>query len=338
MAQDNLSYYESESEGKSVAIVGVPMGLGSDERGLQDAPRYLLDHGLEDVIASIGAEITDIIMVPCRNPERVVSAGYAKYLDEVIAASRVSSVVVGRAVRRGDFVLALGGDHSIALGTIAGAATALEHRTLGVIWIDAHPDANTDTSTLSGNIHGMPAAALMGFGHPLLTGVGREKECSVLPEHFLYLGLKDIDKAEIDFLRRESISAITMLDIAERGLARAMRAIDALRRKVDVVWVSMDMDSIDKEYAPGVGMPTSGGLTRREALALAHYIGHTCLLAGIDVVEIHPAKDEKEKTTTLAFELIALFLGGKYSWYEKYMDDYRHTNISNERTKVRRSK
>src|SRR3989344_5659419 len=227
--RDNLSYYESESEGKSVAIVGVPMGLGSDERGLQDAPRYLLDHGLEDVIASIGAEITDIIMVPCRNPERVVSAGYAKYLDEVIAASRVSSVVVGRAVRRGDFVLALGGDHSIALGTIAGAATALEHRTLGVIWIDAHPDANTDTSTFSGNIHGMPAAALMGFGH-------------------------------------------------------------------------------------------------------------TCLLAGIDVVEIHPAKDEKEKTTTLAFELIALFLGGKYSWYEKYMDDYRHTNISNERTKVRRSK
>lgn len=341
MTRDNLSYYENESEGKSVAIVGVPMELGSDERGLREAPRYLLEHGLENVIASIGAEVTDITMIPCRNPERVVSAGSLKYLDEIIAASRVSSVVVERAVRRGDFILALGGDHSIALGTIAGAATALEHRKLGVIWIDAHPDANTDASTLSGNIHGMPAASLMGFGHPLLTGAGKEKRYSVLPEHFLYLGLKDIDKAEIEYLRRESISAVTMLDIAKHGLTCALRAIDTLRRKVDVVWVSMDMDSIDKEFAPGVGMPTDGGLTRREVSALAQYIGHTCQLSGVDVVEIHPAKDEKEKTVTLAFELIARFLGGQYSWYEKYMDDYRHTNISNasnDRAKVRRNK
>src|SRR3990167_9523406 len=113
MARDNLSFYERESEGKSVAIVGVPMELGSDERGLAEAPRHLLKHGLEKVITSLGADVVDITMVPCRIPERVVSAGSAKYLEEITAAARVSCAVVERAAWRGDFVVALGGDHSI---------------------------------------------------------------------------------------------------------------------------------------------------------------------------------------------------------------------------------
>jgi len=335
--RDNLSFYEREENspthsqydghGKRVSVVGIPMELGSDEKGLADAPRYLLKRGLERVIERCGAEISERTMVPCRTPERIVSAGSTKYLDEIIAASRVSSAVVERAVRRGDFALALGGDHSMALGTIAGAAAALPGKRLGVIWIDAHPDANTHETTISGNIHGMPAAAAMGFGHPLLARIGGITR-KVPPENFLYIGLKDMDAAEIDFLRREKVRTITMLDIAEHGLSRAMRAIDALRRQSDAMWVSMDMDSIDKEYAPGVGMQNEGGLTRREVLALAQYIGKVCTLVGLDVVEISSAKDKDGRTATLAFELVSRFLGGEWNWYTEYMDDYRKTNVA----------
>jgi len=337
MKRDNLSFYERELQGGSVSIVGVPIELGSDERGHAKAPHHLLEQGLEKVIAATGSEVADIWMVPCPKPARTASAGSAKYLEEIASVARDSCVAVEKAARHSDFVLALGGDHSMAFGTIAGAALA--HRSLGVIWIDAHPDANTEVSTFSGNIHGMPAAALMGFGHPLLKEIGGMHR-KVSPENFLYIGIKDMDQAEIEFLRRESISSVTMLDIAAHGLSRAFRAIDALRRKVDVLWVSMDIDSIDKEYAPGVGMPTSGGLTRREILSLAHYIGKTCVLAGMDVVEIVPAKDEKGKTAKLALELVARFLGGEHSWYGNYMEDYRRTNITNAeevRVKVRRA-
>ena len=326
--RDNLSLYEREAESRRISILGVPLELGSDERGFSKAPRYLLDHGLENMLTSLGMEVTEIQMVPCRQPERIVSAGSAKYIDEVVAAARVSHALVQKAGERGEIVLALGGDHSMAVGSIAGAASV--HRSLGVIWIDAHADANTYETTLSGNIHGMPAAALMGFGHPFLTSLGGNAP-KIRPENFLYIGLKDIDTAEIEFLRRESIKTVTMFDIEERGLSRAVLAIDALRRKVDTVWVSMDMDSIGKEYAPGVGMPNEGGLTRREVLNIAQYIGKTCTLAGLDIVEIVPAKDREKKTATLALELAARFLGGEHGWYENYMQEYRSTNVTKRR-------
>ncbi len=327
MVRDNLSFYEHEPVERTISIVGVPSELGSDERGLANAPQYLLKSGLEKMLTSLGGDVVETTMIPCRKPLHVVSAGSAKYLDEVVAAARLSSAVVEKAVRRKDFVLTLGGDHSIALGTVAGAASV--HRSMGVIWIDAHPDANTHETTLTGNIHGMPAASLMGFGHPLLTDIGRTGR-KISPENFLYIGLKDIDKAEIEFLRREKVSTVTMLDIAERGLLPARLAIDALRRKVDTIWVSMDMDSIDEGYAPGVGMPNSGGLTKREILSLAQYIGKTCILTGLDVVEISPAKDKDAKTATLALELTARFLGAEYSWYENYINEYKSTNVTKE--------
>src|SRR3989344_4732898 len=189
MKKDNLSFYERELEGRSVSIVGVPIELGSDERGHAKAPHHLLEQGLEKVIAATGSEVADIWMVPCPKPAYTASAGSAKYLEEIASVARDACVAVERAARHGDFVLALGGDHSMAVGTIAGAARA--HRSLGVVWIDAHPDANTHETTLSGNIHGMPVAALMGRGHPLLTNVGGANR-NVLPENLLYIGIKDI--------------------------------------------------------------------------------------------------------------------------------------------------
>jgi len=326
---DNLSFYERPSDSRSIAIVGVPIEIGSDERGLAKAPRAILDAGLEKVVTSLGNDVVSTEMIPCPKPTRAVTSGKAKYLEEIAEISRATCATVERSVKHGEMVVALGGDHAMAIGTISGAACALqaEGRSLGVIYIDAHPDCNTHETSITGNIHGHVTAALMGHGHSLLTGIGGTQR-KVAPENFLYIGLKDFDPLEIDYLRREKAKVVTMLDITERGLSRAILAIDALRHKVDTIWVSMDMDSIDEADAPGVGLEMPGGLTRREVLGLAQYIGKTCKLTGFDLVEILPAKDKERKTVQLALELAARFLGGEYGWYQsQYMQNYRDTNV-----------
>ncbi len=320
---DNISFYERPKQSDPVAIVSIPLELGSDERGLAAAPRYLFQNGIEKVVESLDREISEAVTIFSPAPRLVASAGRMKNAHEIVSVAKRTSAAVEKAARRGDTVLALGGDHSISFGSIAGAAAA--HSSMGVIYIDAHPDCNTDETTISGNVHGMVAAAMMGAGHPILTDIAKRK---ISPEHFLFIGLKDIDEAEVVFLRERSVKCITMLDIARCGLAPAIAAIDELAKKVDTLWISMDMDSIDEAYAPGVGLPTHGGLTRREALGLAHYIGKSCRVAGLDIVEIVPAKDQENKTATLALELTARFLGGEYSWYKGYMDTYSKTNVT----------
>jgi arginase len=212
-------------------------------------------------------------------------------------------------------VINLGGDHSASVGTLRGALAA--HDSLGVIWIDAHPDVHTHETTKTGNIHGMPAALAMGFGHPSLAS-----DKAISPENFLFAGVQDFDQAEIDFLRAHRTPVYTMLDIASKGLFPLLQAIDALAKRVDHVWISMDMDSIHYREAPGVAMPNTNGLTRREVLSLARYIGKTCPVAGIDIVEILPLNDHGGKTAMLALELIANFLGSEHSWYQEYMARY----------------
>jgi len=321
--KDNLSFYESSPNVAPVSIVSVPLELGSDERGLAEAPAYLFGNGLEKIITSLGREIAESVTIPCTKAPRVASAGTMKHVREIASVAIRSAAATEKALRGGNAVVALGGDHSIALGTLAGAAAA--YPSLGVIYIDAHPDCNTDETTITGNVHGMVTSALMGHGHSILTKIPKR---FIAPEDFLFVGLKDFDQKEIDFLRANKLSCFTMLDIAKRGLSPVMSAIDALSRRVDAVWISMDMDSIDSSEAPGVGLATRGGLTRREALALAHHIGSTCRVAGLDIVEMLPAKDVEGKTAGLALELLARFLGGEYSWYQReYIDTYRETNV-----------
>lgn len=331
MQRDNLSFYENSLNSGPVSIVSIPIELGSDERGLSEAPRYLLDHGLMKTIASIGREVTEKHAISCPQNSPAASAGSMKHVGEIAGVARGASKIVEAALRGGNTVVALGGDHSMAFGTLAGAALA--HRSLGVIYIDAHPDCNTDETTITGNVHGMIATTLLGYGHEVLTGIpGR----FLAPEDFLFIGLKDMDKAEIYFLRAHSMRSITMHDIEKRGISPAVSAIDALARRCDAIWVSMDMDSIDEAYSPGVGMPNNGGLTRREALALARHIGKVCPVVGLDIVEIVPAKDTGSKTARLALELIAHFLGGEFSWYQQeYIDTYREINIVNEQKKAK---
>jgi arginase len=325
------SAYENSKDSPAVSIVSVPIELGSDERGLAAAPEHLFSHGLEKMLASLGREVAGKSTVQCKNAARVATAGAMKHVREIADVAKRSATAVEKAARTGNTVLALGGDHSMAIGTLAGAAAA--YPSLGVVYIDAHPDCNTDETTITGNVHGMVVSALMGHGHSILTKIPKR---FIAPQDFLFIGLKDFDQKEIEFLREHKISSYTMLDIAKRGLSPAISAIDALSRRVDAVWISMDMDSIDRQYAPGVGMPNDGGLTRREALALAHHIGKTCRVAGIDLVEMVPAKDTEGKTAGLALELLARFLGGEYSWYQQqYINTYRETNVTKASPRVR---
>ena len=274
------------------------------------------------MLSSIGREVSQKVSISCPKPRLVASAGTMKNAVEIASVARRAAAATEKAARRGDTVIAIGGDHSISIGTLAGAAAA--HESLGVIYIDAHPDCNTHETTLSGNVHGFVAANAMGFGHPMFTRIAKR---AIAPEHFLFIGLKDFDQAEIDFLRDNRVPSVTMLDIVKRGLSPAFAAIDALARTVDKVWISMDFDSIDETYAPGVAMTTPDGLTRREIMGLAHHIGLTCNVAGMDLVELVPGKDKEGKTAGLALEISARFLGREYSWYKSYMDTYRETNI-----------
>ena len=258
-----------------------------------------------------------------------------KHVNEIATVGKRTRAAVERAIKRGDNAIVIGGDHAVGFGAAAGALA--RHQRLGVIYIDAHPDANTHETTISGNVHGMVASAMMGHGHEMLTSLFPR---FVKPRHFLFAGLKDFDQAEIEYIKEHQIPTCTALDIATHGLAPVAEAIERLSIMVDAVWVSMDMDSIDERYAPGVAMTSQDGLTRREVLGLAHHIGRRCNVVGMDISEMVPAKDKEGKTASLALELIARFFGHDYNWYTSYMDTYRQTNIANEPEKelIRRAR
>lgn len=329
MQRDRLSFYEPRPAGDTIAIVSVPLELGSDERGLAETPGYLRTHGLEQMFASIGCEVVERVNISCPKPAGQSSAGTMKHVREIATVGKRTRAAVEKAAKRGDKTLVIGGDNAVSFGSAAGTLAA--YGRLGVIYIDAHPDANTHETTISGNVHGMVASAMMGHGHELLTSLFPR---FVAPRDFLFVGVKDFDQAEISYIREHCISTFTALDIATRGLAPVAAAVERLASQVDAVWVSMDMDSIDGQYAPGVAMVGQDGLTRREVLGLAHTIGKLCKVVGMDISEIVPAKDKEGKTAALALELIARFFGYEYNWYRSYMDTYRQTNIANEREEV----
>jgi arginase len=238
------------------------------------------------MLRDIGAEVADEMAIPCEE------------LEETSAAT-------ARVTSRSNMALVLGGDHSAAIGSMRGAA---QGGRLGVIYIDAHPDVHTPETTLTNNVHGMVAALAMEH---------------VRPEDFLFIGIKDFDQAEIEFIREHNPPHFTLLDIARCGLGPVMQAIDELAARTQRVWVSFDIDSIDQTFAPGVAMRNEAGLTAREALMLAQYIGHATNLRGIDIVELLPANDHKDgRTARLALALIARLLGHEWGGYQHYMREY----------------
>lgn len=316
---DNLSFLENNKLTGRLSVLGVPLDLGKDAGGTDLAPETLRNEGLISMLEETGLVVNDLNNINCPRREAVeIGDLQMKYLDAILPVLNETAGIVKREIGAGKKMLVIGGDNTISIGSVSGAADNVEP--LGVIWIDAHADINTGATTLSGNVHGMPIAALLGLGHPSLKEIS-SPENKISPENLVYIGLKDLDAAEINFLRKLAIPAVTIMDIAEHGLHPAFEKINNLAKKVKRVWVCLDVDSIDGESAPGTPMATSGGLTYRESINLAKFIGKICPVVGVDVSEFAPALDDNHRTAQLIIELVANYFGGEAGWYSRYMNE-----------------
>lgn len=260
---------------------------------------------LQARLERLGHEVLDQGNLAAPNPEEHVVEGSGRRIKAVAAVCNNVYELASKYLADGNFVIFLGGDHSISLGTIAAAAEASK---TGVIWIDAHGDFNTPQSSPSGNIHGMPMAALVGKGHDQLVNVGYEG-AKLHPSQIVQIGIRTLDPIERTELGNSGIAVFTMRNIDELGTAAiAHQALERLRH-LDTIHISLDMDSLDPDEAPGVGTPVPGGLTYREAHLLMEILGDSGRVRSLDIVEINPILDDMNKTAELAVELAASLLG-----------------------------
>ncbi len=291
-----------------VSIIGAPLDLGQTRRGVDMGPSAIRYAGLEERLVEIGHLVFDRGNVPAPEAEALaLHDERARFLPEILAACAELAALVEESVRSGARPLVLGGDHAVALGTLAGLAAAAGE-VGGVIWIDAHADINVPESSPSGNVHGMPLAAALGrapewFRHDRLTLPALD------PSRVALVGIRSLDPAEREFLRDAGIRVFTMSDIDRIGIERAMR--EALDRVAGpgFVHVSLDLDALDPEVAPGVGTPVRGGLTYREAHLACELIAEAGIAGSFEVVEANPILDRENTTALTAVELIASALG-----------------------------
>lgn len=320
MRNDNLVFYEKRKRIGNASVLGVPLDLGKDSSGTATAPEYIRNLGLQKMFEGLGLFYKDLGNIDCVDKKvAVVGDIKVKYLDEIVRVVEKVGKTVANEIKLGNKMVVLGGDHALSIGTISGASIACEGD-LGVIWIDAHGDMMTHENTLSGNIHGMPSSAIMGLGHHRLVDL-LSPGAKIKKENIIYIGLKDLDQAEVDLIRSEKLHVFTIMDLVRGGFEPVIQAIVDLQKRVGNVWVSLDVDAIDMAYAPATPMATPGGLTRREIENLAKFIGKSCNVVGFDIVEMAPELDLQEKTGRLAVELISYFLGSDYGWYVQYMDN-----------------
>jgi arginase len=296
---------------RSLRLIGVPLDLGASRRGVDMGPSALRIANLTQNLERLGFEVDDTGNLSVPQRESVRRPGGDTELSAITAVCRELAKHTASAIREGVFPLVIGGDHSLSAGSIAGVATALAERgqQLGVIWLDAHGDINTPESSLSGNVHGMPVAHLLGLGDPDLSSIATPKP-ALRPEHLVYVGLRDVDAAESKAIRELGIHAYTMRDVDERGLTTVLReAIARVGAATGGIYLSCDADWIDPSEAPGVGTPVPGGATYREAHLAMELLADTGRLVGMDLVEINPVLDRANRTAELAVELIASALG-----------------------------
>ncbi|MFB6352807.1 MAG: arginase [Halobacteriales archaeon] len=297
---------------RPVQLIGVPTDFGVDRRGVDMGPSAIRYAGLAETLEAAGIECTDGGNVPVPVVEEVDEPGgpgRVRYLDETKTVTERVADRVAEAIADGGLPLVLGGDHSIAIGSLAGSARNAD---VGLVWFDAHGDYNTPGTTPSGNVHGMPVAAALGAG-----GFAEEPWAhadGLRAENVAWVGLRDVDDAEADAIRESAATAFTMADIDERGVTAVVEAaLDVAADGVDGIHVSLDLDWLDPHEAPGVGTPVRGGVTYREAHAalesVASFDDGTGVLRSMDLVEVNPILDDRNETAALACELAASALG-----------------------------
>lgn len=291
-----------------IDIIGVPIDLGADRRGVDMGPSAIRYAHLQPRLEQLGYTVVDTGNVEVPIAEMCsITDPKLKYIDCIVPMGRRVSGAVATSAQNGRFPLVLGGDHSLSLGSIRGAA---RHKRLGILWVDAHADFNTHETTPSGNIHGMPLAVLCGLGHPRLVRLYEEAVPVVDPRRVAIIGARDLDPGEKTNLREAGVMVQSMEQIDRYGLVSVVeKALARITRDVDGLYLSFDMDALDSHHAPGVGTPVAGGLTDREAHLICEMVAETGKLVGMDMVEVNPILDVQNQTAQLARDLILTTLG-----------------------------
>lgn len=295
-----------------IHLLGVPMDLGAGRRGVDMGPSAIRIAGIAERLRELGHRIVDDGDMAIRIMEELrMGDPRARYLREIARATAVLSRKVERIAAEGCFPLVLGGDHAIAVGTISGVAAHARSRRkkLGVLWVDAHADINTPGTSPSGNVHGMPLAALLGFGPSELTSVGGEGP-KVDPANVALVGIRSLDPGEKAHLKEAGVGVFTMADIDRQGIHRVMKkALSLVTDGTDYLHVSLDLDSVDPTVAPGVGTPVKGGLDYREAHLIMEFVADSGALSSLEVVEVNPILDTRNTSAEFAVELVQSAFG-----------------------------
>jgi len=298
----------------AIAIIAAPLDLGAGRRGVDMGPSALRLAGLNARLASLGYEVEDLGNVAVAQQESTpTGAENAKYLPQIAKTCAKLAAMVEGVMSAGKFPLVLGGDHSIAAGTVSGAAHYYRQKgeKIGLIWIDAHADMNTPESSPSGNVHGMPLACCIGLGPRELTDIF-DFSPKVDGANVALVGIRDVDQREREVVRASGVTAFTMRDIDELGLRNVMQQAIAIALNGTAGFhLSLDMDAVDPDEAPGVGTPVRGGMTYREAHLAMETICDCSRMLSMEVVEVNPVLDSANRTALLGVELVMSAMGKK---------------------------
>ncbi len=278
-----------------ISIVGLPTDLGQERRGVDMGPSAIRYAGAIERLQNLGYTVDDL--------------GDLRDLSSVLDANTKLANVVDEIINKGSFPLVLGGDHSIAIGTLAGVAK--HYKNLGVIWYDAHGDLNTPETSPTGNIHGMSLAISMGWGEEALTTIGGYSP-KVKPENTIIIGARMLDEGEKQLIKEKGIKVYSMHEIDRLGMAKVMQeSIEYLKERTDGVHLSLDLDGLDPHDAPGVGTPVPGGMTYRESHLALEMLSESGIITSAEFVEVNPILDERNKTAMVTVALMASLFGDK---------------------------
>lgn len=297
---------------QTLGIIGAPITIAQPNMGVDLGPDSLRHAGLINRLLNLDLKLNDYgnVSVPMKGTNQIDPETKLKNLEEVASGNETIANKVKEIKSKGDFPLILGGDHSVAIGTIAGLHSY--YKNMGVIWYDAHPDLNTGDISPSGNIHGMSLAASIGIGHDRLTNMNGTAP-KVNPKNVVIIGARSIDEGEKEIIQEHGIQVYTMHDIEKLGMDYVMKkAIQYLEERTDGVHLSFDVDGIDPAHTPGTGTPVEGGPSYRETRCAMQLLHESKLLTSAEVVEVNPLLDNQNKTAEVAVDMLAALFGEKY--------------------------
>lgn len=299
----------------NISVFEMPLDFGASRHGSDMGPSAIRLAGLREKIESLGLNINNYSNLVDIKPQEYEASGdpKAKYLEPITKVCRTLANEVYKTAKNGDFPLMLGGDHSIALGSLAGISRFAKenNKRLGVLYVDAHGDFNTPETTPTGNIHGECLSASCGFGKKELTDLYFEG-VKVSPKDVCFVGTRDLDAGERELMKKAGVTVFSMSDIERHGFPAIVKKIIVFfKTHADIIHVSFDMDVLDPMFAPGTGIPLPAGLTNREALLLMEEMAETKLVKSAEFVEVNPVLDVRNQTATLAVSLITRLLGEK---------------------------